>query len=271
MLSGIGSADVLGPLGIEVLVDNPGVGANLQDHASCPLFFASTVATLHDEINARGAVKHGAKFVMGGEGSLSAAAAHAVLFGRFGPWSERPDYEIVFRPLAVRLKGSGHGSGLRAYPKSAVTLTVSLLHPSVRGEVSINSSDPTAAPLIRHQLLSEDVDRDGLIASLRTGRAIMHRDPVARFMSGEEMPGEQIESDDEWEGYVRRASHRGEHPVGTFRMGVDEGSVVDPELRVHGIDGLRVVDASVMPDMISGHTNAPTIMIAERAAEFMVR
>lgn len=269
MLSGIGPADVLGPLGIDVVADSPGVGANLQDHPSCQLVFAATVPTLHTEINARGALRHGAKFVLGGEGSLSAAAAHAVAFGRSSASLDCPDIEFVFRPLALRLKGDRFGEGLRGYPISAVTLSPSYLHPVGRGSVSISSADPADAPVIRHELFGHRADLEGLLAAVRSARAVVEREPLARFISGEEIPGPDAWSDEGLEAYVRRAGHRGDHPLGTCRMGTDADAVVDPELRVHGVAGLRVADASVMPDMISGHTNAPAIMIAERTAEFI--
>jgi choline dehydrogenase-like flavoprotein len=144
----------------------------------------------------------------------------------------------------------------------------SIVHPTGRGTLRLRSSDPSEAPVIDHQLVS-GTDLEGLVAACRQAREIFRTSVMAAKGVAEVLPGDQIESDDEWASYLRASAFRVYHPVGTCRMGSDEESVVDPELRVRGVEALRVVDASIFPTIPSGNTNAPTIMVAERAADLI--
>jgi choline dehydrogenase-like flavoprotein len=157
-------------------------------------------------------------------------------------------------------------AGALASPK---LLMLSVSHPKQRGMVGLRSADPADGPHIVHQLLGNPGDLKTLIAASRRARDIAATDAMRPYVTGELMPGPQVQTDEEWIDYFRTYAYRGEHPAGTCRMGTDKLAVVDPQLKVHGVDGLRVVDTSVMPTLTSGHTNAPTIMIAERASDFI--
>jgi choline dehydrogenase-like flavoprotein len=144
-----------------------------------------------------------------------------------------------------------------------------MVHPSSRGTLRLASSNPSAPPILSHELMN-DHDMTALIAACRKTREIFATSAMKAKAVVEELPGASVQSDEEWSDYLRNATFRVNHPIGTCRMGTDDGAVVDPELRVRGIQGLRVVDASIFPTITSGPTNAPTIMIAERAAELIL-
>jgi choline dehydrogenase len=160
-----------------------------------------------------------------------------------------------------------HDMGL--LPESSVTVMACVLHPRGRGAVRLRSADPAASPVIDHRLFAEPEDVRAMGAACRAVRAIFDATALKEVVTGELLPGDAVQSSADWDRFVRRFGFRGEHGVGTCRMGRDEDAVVDPQLRVVGVEGLRVVDASVMPAVPSGNTNAPTIMIAERGADFI--
>jgi choline dehydrogenase len=281
MLSGIGPAEELRTHGIEVKVDSAGVGQNLQEHIWAMVICTVNVPSLNMEITPKSAVKHGLDFAIRGRGAISTPAAHAVLFGRLQPDGDRPDFEIMFSPFAMSGDVTAHtdaGEGvdyrhdvneLKPMSISTISCLPSVCHPKSRGVLGLHSSNPHDGPHISHQLLGEQEDLDTLIAVCRKTRDLYASDALRPYVTGEYLPGDGVQTDEEWIEYFRTYSFRGEHPVGTCRMGIDDDSVVDPQLKVHGVRGLRVVDASVMPTLISGHTNAPTIMIAERAADLI--
>src|SRR5262249_490900 len=154
---------------------------------------------------------------------------------------------------------------------SAATGYVIILHPRVRGRLELRSADPAAPVVISHQLLGVKEDLDDLVAGCRMLRDVAAAPPLGGHASEEVAPGPKVERDDEWDAYLRGGAARtGMHPSGTCRMGSDEQAVVDPELRVRGVSGLRVVDTSIMPELTSGNTNAPVIMVAERAADLVL-
>jgi choline dehydrogenase len=152
---------------------------------------------------------------------------------------------------------------------AAVQSTAWLCHPASRGAITLRSADPSDSPVIRHNLIGDPSDIVTLTAGARLLREIFQQDAFRPYVTGEISPGPAVQSDADWEAYLRGHAHRGNHPSGTCKMGVDELAVVDPALRVRGVEALRVVDASVMPNLITGHTNAPVIMIAERAADLV--
>jgi choline dehydrogenase len=280
MLSGLGPLDVLKGHQIPVLVELPGVGTNLQEHIYSTMIYGVNVPTINMELTAKGMLKHGLDFAIRGRGAVTTAAAHALVFGTLGENRTRPDYEIIFGPLGMSgdTPSSDAGEGvnyrhdvheLRPMKVSSVMAMPSVSHPRARGRVVLRSADPKDKPLIQHELLADPKDIAELTQVCRITRSIFDSDAMRPYVVDEMLPGPQVVSDDDWESYFRSHSWRGEHPAGTCRIGGDDMPVVDPRLRVRGVSGLRVVDASVMPTLISGHTNAPTVMIAERAADLI--
>jgi choline dehydrogenase len=280
MLSGIGPADVLGQHGLQVRVESPGVGANLQEHIYATMVYSVNIPTLNMDLTAKGFLRHGLDFLIRGRGAVTVAAAHSIAFGRLPADRGRPDYEIIFAPLGLSgaVPGTDAGEGIE-YRHDVNELTPmkistcmalpSVSHPRARGRVTLRSARPEDKPRIEHRLISAADDIGTLTAVCRITRQIFQCDALRPYVVGEFLPGDKIQSDADWETYFRSYSWRGEHPVGTCKMGVDELAVVDPRLRVRGVEGLRVVDASVMPALITGHTNAPTVMIAERASDIV--
>jgi choline dehydrogenase len=280
MLSGIGPADVLSQHGIKMRVERPGVGANLQEHIYATMVYSVNIPTLNMDLTAKGFMRHGLDFLVRGRGAVTVAAAHSIAFGRLTADRGRPDYEIIFAPLGLSgaVPGTDAGEGIEyrhdvneMTPMKISTCMAlpSVSHPKARGRVTLHSARVEDKPRIEHRLLSEADDISTLTAVCRTTRQIFECDALRPYVMGEFLPGEKIQSDADWETYFRSHSWRGEHPVGTCKMGVDEMAVADPKLRVRGVEGLRVVDASVMPALITGHTNAPTVMIAERASDII--
>lgn len=274
MLSGVGSAARLRSLGIDVAVDSPHVGKNLQDHVRVSLVYSVTVPTLNMELNLRGYAKHGLNFVFRGQGGLTSSAANAIGFVKLADEHVRPDLELLFAPYGVRYGGAVSGEQsvqIQLMHEPAVTGSVWLCHPRTRGEVTLRSTALGDLPLIRHSLLGRREDIDELVEGVKRLRAVFERDPLRAYVKSELDPSAAYRSDEGIAKLLRRTAQRGAHQAGTCRMGTDGEAVVDPELRVHGVEGLRVVDASVMPTLITGHTNAPTIMIAERASDLIRR
>ncbi|MET0896087.1 MAG: GMC family oxidoreductase N-terminal domain-containing protein [Acidimicrobiia bacterium] len=280
MLSGIGPKATLAEHGLDLVLDSPEVGRNLQEHIYTSMVFNVNVSTLNVELNPKGIAKHGLDFVFRGRGAVTVAAAHAMVFDRLSPASTRPDFEVIFAPMGLSGSAPAADAGegieyrhdvheLRPMTVSTCMTLPSVCHPRARGVVTLHSGDPHAKPKIVHELLADPADIRDLTAVCRRVREVMAQDAMRPYLVGEMMPGPAVETDDQWEQYLRGFAWRGEHPIGTCRMGSDEQAVVDPQLRVRGIDGLRVVDASVMPTLISGHTNAPTVMIAERASDLI--
>jgi choline dehydrogenase len=280
MLSGVGPADALGEHGLDVLVESPGVGHNLQEHIYATMVYSVNIPTLNMELTPMGFLRHGLDFVLRGRGAVTVAAAHSIAFGRLPVDRGRPDYEIIFAPLGLSgaVPGTDAGEGieyrhdvneLKPMDISTCMALPSVSHPKARGRVTLHSARPQDKPKIEHRLISEAEDVDALTAICRKTREIFQCDALRPYVVGEYLPGDKIQSDSDWENYFRSYSWRGEHPVGTCAMGIGELAVVDPKLRVRGVEGLRVVDASIMPTVITGHTNAPTVMIAERAADLI--
>ncbi len=266
-LSGVGQPGLLAKLGIEVRHDLPGVGENLQDHLQIRTVFkvtgAATLNQRYHNLISRAAM--GLEYALRRSGPLSMAPSQLGIFAKSDPRLETPDLEYHVQPLSTdRL-----GEPLHRFP--AVTVSVCNLRPESRGTVHMGSDNPHEPAKIRPNYLSTDGDRSVAIASLRHARRLMKAKAVARFAPEEMLPGIEYESDAD---LIRKAGDIGTtifHPVGTCKMGSDTMAVVDDRLRVHGLDGLRVVDASIMPTIVSGNTNSPVIMIAEKAAEMILQ
>jgi choline dehydrogenase-like flavoprotein len=274
MLSGVGPAHHLQSLGIDVRLDQPTVGTNLQEHAYALMRYRTSAGTLREELRPLRAIRHGWEFLRRGGGALTMSGGAAIVFAPIT--GERPtETEIILMPVGMEFKSlegqeDTHDIHNVKIVGNRVMLYPSFVHPTGRGTVRLASHDPAAPPVIEHSLVGPE-DMKALIAACRQAREIF-RTPVmkARHVV-EELPGDDVETDEQWAYFLRRHAFRPFHPVGTCRMGSDDNAVVDPKLRVRGIDGLRVVDASVFPRITSGNTNAPVIMIAERAADLILK
>ena len=265
MLSGIGPADDLRRHGIKPVLDLPGVGRNLQDHASTgidvllnqPIGFVNQLRV--DRV-ARSLVQWAAT----GTGPLAGLPVSAMLFARSRAGLERPDLQFLISP--VRLFANLWFPGWRKPDGHYLSIRAVLLHPDSRGWIELRSADPMAKPRITFNLLSEKSDYPPLRAAIRLSRDLAKSGALARLVEREAAPGENVQSDDQLDAFIRRDVRTAFHPVGTCSM----GSVVDEQLRVRGVGSLRVVDASVMPTIIGGNTNAPTMMIAEKASDMIL-
>ena len=266
MLSGLGPAAHLQKHGIVVVADMPGVGANLQDHYNGRLVFESSETfTLNDVVaSPLRKLREGLRYYLMRRGFLTMAASNATGFVSTETGVSRPDVQIGL----VLYSTDKFGDTL--HPFSGFTVLVRLLRPESRGTVSLKSADPLADPEIRPNYLSSRKDCDVLVAGMKVARRMVEAEPMRRYAARDHEPDHAFTTDDEWLQYLRARGGISFHPVGTCRMGSDAASVVDPRLRVRGIEGLRVVDASIMPTLVSGNTNAPTIMIGEKGAELII-
>jgi len=266
-LSGIGPAALLSAHGIPVAHELPGVGENLQDHLQLRVAFrVRNVRTLNEIVNSwTGKARIGLEYLLFRTGPLTMAPSQLGLFTRSSSEHREPNIEFHIQPLSL----DRFGEPLHPFP--AFTASVCNLQPASRGFVRVKSPDPRAAPAIQPNYLSTPEDRRVAVDSLRLTRRIARGEALARYLPEEFVPGPQLQSDAE---LLRAAGDVGTtifHPVGTCRMGRadDPAAVVDPRLRVRGLDGLRVVDASIMPTITAGNTNSPTIMIAERGSDML--
>jgi choline dehydrogenase len=264
-LSGVGRRDLLQELGIPVVHELPGVGENLHDHLQIRMVWKVEGPTLNERANRwLGKAAMGLEYLLFKTGPLTMPPSQLGAFAKSDAAQKSPDIEWHVQPLSLEK----FGEPLHPFP--AVTPSVCNLRPTSRGHVRIKSGDPMAAPEIRLNYLSTPEDRAVAARSMRITRRIMAAGALAKYSPEEWRPGPAAQSDAE---LVKAAGDLGTtifHPVGTCRMGRDPLAVVDDRLRVHGIAGLRVIDASVMPRITSGNTNAPTYMIAERGAEFIL-
>jgi choline dehydrogenase len=269
-LSGIGPGALSQEFGIPVVRDMPGVGADLQDHFYVRLAFRCTrPITLNDIAN--NPVKKliaGLQYVLFQKGPLTSNGICAGGFAKSDPRLERPDIQLNFSvwSFAERTR-----AGVQPHPFPGFTISAVHLRPDARGSVMLKSSDPLAAPAIRFNFLRTQYDLQALTAGMRLARKITTQPIFAPYVAEELVPGAQVKSDAEFEASIRKNGVSNLHPVGTCRMGADPQAVCDPRLKVNGIGALRVVDASVMPTVPAGNTNAPTIMIAEKASDMILQ
>ena len=271
MRSGIGPGDHLKAHGVSVIADRAEVGQNLQEHPIVPLSWETGVSTLNTEITLSGVLRHGLNFALRGRGAATSPVGHAQIFLRTREELELPDIQLIFSPMALSAENPEIHDihGLRPHPEPAVSAYVCMLHPTSRGEICLRSGGPDSQPIIRHRLIDSKQDVEQLVSGCEIARKVFSTDPLSGWVGEEFRPGPDVEQMDDWLEYFARNAFRGDHPVGTCRMGSDTRSVVDTHLRVREVSGLRVVDASIMPSLTSGNTNAPVLMLAERAAEIL--
>ncbi|MFS4581460.1 GMC family oxidoreductase [Phaeobacter sp. C3_T13_0] len=267
MLSGIGEAEHLAEHGIKVVADLPGVGKNMQDHLQARLVYKCNEPTLNDEISSLlGQAKIGLKYLMFRAGPMTMAASLATGFVKTRPELETPDIQFHVQPLSAENPGKG------ADKFSAFTMSVCQLRPESRGEIRLNSSDPGTYPKIIPNYLSTEVDCQTVVEGVNIARRIARHAPLKSKISEEFRPHADLDMDDydatlDW---ARNNTASIYHPTGTCKMGRSVQAVVDAQLRVHGISGLRVADCSIMPEIVSGNTNAPAILIGEKASQLIL-
>ena len=263
--SGIGDPQQLRAAGIDTLHALPGVGKNLQDHLQIRLVFKTNKRTLNDELN--NPLKRmmvGLQYFITRTGPLTLAASQVAIFTRSGDGVTRPDIQFHMQPLSADKPGEG------VHPFSAFTSSVCQLRPHSRGHVVVTSPDPLAYPKIHPNYLSDERDCAVAVGGIKVARRIAEAPSLRNCIVDEYVPGREFQSDDELLDAARRYSQTIYHPTSTCKMGQDADAVVDHRLRVHGIEGLCVADASIMPEIVSGNTNAPSIMIGEKAADMIL-
>jgi choline dehydrogenase len=268
LLSGIGPAQQLAAHGITVVRDAPNVGRNLQDHQSIGMVFdASGAFAFEKELRLDRLARSMLRWLLSRTGTLAGQAVSAQGFVRSGPDLDRADFQMLIIPVSMLAKpwfplwrrGVGH----------VMATACVLLRPQSRGEVTLRSPDPHDPPRIRLNLMQAEADRVAMRRMVRFVRRFFSTKPAADLVRAERMPGAAVQTDDEIDAYVRRIVGTAMHPTSSCAMGPGEDAVVDAQLRVRGVESLRIADASVMPTIVSGNTNAPVIMIAERAADLI--
>jgi choline dehydrogenase len=265
-LSGVGPRALLERHGIPVVHDAPRVGEDLQDHFYCRTFWRCTrPITLNDDMRTLwGQARIGLQYLVSRRGPLTVSAGYAAAFVRTRPEVSRPDAQIYF----INFSTAKRGGVLHPFP--GFTLSVSQAQVESRGSVQIAAPDPRRAPAIRYNYLATERDRQVMVDGLKFVRRIAGTPPLRDYVAAEEFPGPRVRSDADWLAFCREAGDTVFHPTSTCRMGTGARAVVDPRLRVNGVERLRVVDASVMPAVPSGNINATVIAIAEKGADLII-
>jgi choline dehydrogenase len=264
-LSGLGPPALLRQHGVEVRRALPGVGENLQDHLQIRLIHECTKPiTTNDQLNSlAGRIGLGLQWLLFRSGPLAVGINQGGCFMRALPEAPRPDIQFHVATLSADMAGG------QVHPFSGFTLSVCQLRPESRGRIAIRSSDAMESPSMQPNYLSTDLDRRTAVAAVRAARAIAASPSMRRYVKREVKPGPEAADDAALLDFCRQHGATIFHPSGTCRMGTDELAVVDARLRVHGVDGLRVVDCSVMPTLVSGNTNGPVVMMAEKAVDMI--
>lgn len=269
MRSGIGPADHIADMGIPVLLDRPGVGTNLQDHPAFGIDCARVEpGDLHGQLRADRLAFNLARAWLLRSGPATLPLASGTAFVKSAPEIDIPDLQLLFRGYSPEM--GPWFPGIVAPKADGIGVTVCHLRPAARGTVRLASSDPRAAPRFVNNFLGTETDRRTMRAAFHITRRVLAQ-PAFDFARGpERLPGAEVQSDDEIDAYIRETVRTVFHPCGTCRMGIDEDSVVDPNLKVRGIEGVRIADASVMPDVVGGNINAPVMMIADKASDIIL-
>jgi choline dehydrogenase len=269
LLSGVGPQEEIRPHGIETVHELPGVGKNLQDHLDAfvtikektryavslsPMSFFKTLVALF-------------QYLFGKRGELTSNVAESGGFIKTRPEEPIPDLQLHFVPVP----NSAHAQNLKPFLGYAYSLMAYDVRPLSRGEITLQSADPLAYPNIQPNYFSHPRDVEKMVIAIKKVREILQQPAFAPHAKEEEIPGPNVQTDEQIADWLRDKTETLYHPVGTCKMGIDAMAVVDPQLRVHGLQGLRVVDASIMPTLIGGNTNAPTTMIAEKGAMMILQ
>lgn len=260
-LSGVGPAEHLRSIGIEPIADSPGVGANLTEHPLTLVNWELKEGNLG--LSDATHPKYLVRWLAGGRGKLSSNIAEALAHIRSDDSLEAPDFQLLFGPAFFWEHGAGE------HPQPAMVIAQSLWTPKSRGTVLAHSSDPRELPEVQLNMLTEREDVEALIRAIRRSREIAQTEPLAGLVESEIQPGQDVQTDEEIEDWIRRTCEHTYHPACTARIGAKGEGVVDSELRVHGVENLRVADASVLPVTTRANTNAPAIMVGERCASFI--
>jgi choline dehydrogenase len=271
-LSGLGPADVLRSVGVDVQYESPAVGRHLQDHLCFDHVYRSTQRSLNNELFPwSGKLRAGLQYLVMRSGPLSLSINQGGGFFRSRPHLERPNIQLYFSPLTYERTPPGIRPLMSPDRFSGFSTSASPCRPTSRGHVQIASGDPTQAPLIYPNFLSTDHDVEELLAGTRFLRRLAATPSLASIIEAELKPGPAVQSDEELVADIRERGYSVFHPVGTCRMGPDPATaVVDHRLKVHGLAGLRIIDASIFPTITSGNTNAPAIMVGEKGADLVL-
>ncbi|MDO8801903.1 GMC family oxidoreductase [Phenylobacterium sp.] len=271
-LSGIGPGELLRDHGIEVIADLPGVGENLQDHYVMGVTYRLKPGTISVNELTKGPRFLGEilKYAFQRKGLLTLSAAHVAAFCKSRPDLAGPDIQFHILPASQNLEKAMTEGKMELDGAPGLTIAPCQVRPESRGSIHIKSADPSVYPAITPNYLSDPLDQEVAVAGLKWARKIAAQPALSRYIDHEMLPGPDFTNDEALLGYARMAGSTIYHPVGTCQMGSGPMGVVDAQLRVRGVEGLRVVDASVMPRLVSGNTNAPTIMIAEKAADMVL-
>jgi choline dehydrogenase len=263
MRSGIGPGAHLQSMGIEVKIDAQGVGRNLHEHPSVHNSRLVSIPTYNAIRNPLRLAVEGLNYFLFRRGMLSTAAVHAMAHAKSSPEMPYPDIKLMMLPFCT-----DHQTR-RPHTRSGIAVSVNDMFPKARGEIRLRSGDPSAKPVIDYRMYEHPEDLKVMRAGLKLVNRIFAAPALAPYVTGLNFPTSTDLSDEAWDDLIRANSNVGFHPVSSCRMGADDASVVDPQLRVRRVSGLRVIDASIMPVLPSANTNAPTIMIAEKGADMI--
>ena len=268
MLSGIGPADDLRRLDIPPIADLPGVGQNMSEHPCVMMNYQATKpVTFLNELRADKATISTLRWFLTGTGPFATQINSANGIVKTDPSLDQPDVQFMCNP--TRMDANIWFPGFTKVPEHVFNVGVVVLTPKSRGFVTLRSNDPSDAPRITTRILSDPWDFEAMRRGIRAAREVYHTKPMSDLIGRELNPGDDITSDAELDDFIRKIGGLTQHPVGTCKMGVDEMAVLDPELRVRGVEGLRVADASIMPTVPGGNTNAACIMIGEKASDLI--
>jgi choline dehydrogenase len=264
MLSGIGPGAHLHETGIAVKLDLPGVGENLQDHIGMHYSCEVNQPTMNSQRGPLDTIKHGLNFLLRRRGPVTTPIGHAHALVQTREGLPGPNVQLIMAPMAFDLDEQGV---IQLCEEPAISAAIGIIHPQSRGRITLRSNDPHAMPVINHSLIGAEDDVEQMIEGMKLARKIIAQDAMQAYFVKERKPGASVKSDDELRDFARSVAFSMYHQIGTCKMGNDAMSVVDPQMAVHGIAGLWVADASIMPALVSGNTNATVIMIGEKAAD----